>query len=294
MGRPRLFSILLAAASIAAVCAPLRSQTTREVTATEGKEKFVPELSRPTPFSIDTPASNAITFLPVDRMTQRDRDLVADAESSIGARAGFAGLEFNQGQWSYRQIVCTTLPNHLFLAFVRNNGEGDVSLFSVSIPRSGEGRMRIIPIQRRGYSLFSPASINSLTISVFNHIRAEDHSGAAPDWLGSGLCYAALAGAHPQLAPLVEEDSILKLPVAPLATLEISNSGGAVIRFADIAAPQRPMEWTMTFDGKGVLLKTTQSPASVLQVKAVEPAGVDLRGKPVPEAPVDLKGKPIL
>jgi hypothetical protein len=74
-----------------------------------------------------------------------------------------------------------------------------VSVFTVSIPRGGDGRVRIIPIQRRGYSLFSPAPINALTISAFNHIRAEEHP-KAPDWLGTGLCYAALAGAHPQAA----------------------------------------------------------------------------------------------
>jgi len=64
-------------------------------------------------------------------MTQQDRGLEADAESSISERAGFAGLEFNQGRWNYRQVVCPALPNHLLLQFARNNGAGDVSVFSV-------------------------------------------------------------------------------------------------------------------------------------------------------------------
>src|ERR1035437_1701964 len=160
---------------------------------------------RPMPFppGSETPGPaaslefRAPEFLQVAQMSPQDRDLAADAESSIGERAGFAGLEFNQGKWNYQQVVCPVLPNHLFLQFTRNNGAGDASVFSASIPRGGDGRVRIIPILRRGYSLFSPAPINALTISAFNHIRAEEHPAKAPEWLATGLCYAALAGGAP-------------------------------------------------------------------------------------------------
>jgi hypothetical protein len=156
---------------------------------------------RPLPFPLGgeaTAPAAALEFRFFDQMSPRDRDLAAGAESTIGERAGFAGLEFNQGKWSYQQVVCSALPGHLFLQFTRNNGIGDVSVFSASIPRSGDGQVRIIPILRRGYSLFSPAPINALTISAFNHIRAEEQAGETPYWLATGLCYAALAGAHPK------------------------------------------------------------------------------------------------
>ena len=71
-----------------------------------------------------------------------------------------------------------------------------MSVFSASVPRNGAGRVRIVPILKRGYSLFSPAPINALTISAFNHIRAEEGEAANSDWLGNALCYAALAGSH--------------------------------------------------------------------------------------------------
>ena len=129
---------------------------------------------------------------------QQDRLLLADAESSIAEHAGFAGLEYQQSNWNYRQIVCPSFPNHLFLQYTRNNGVGDITVFSASIPRNGEGRVRIVPILKRGYSLFSPAPINALTISAFNHIRAEEGKTANSDWLGNALCYAALAGAQPR------------------------------------------------------------------------------------------------
>jgi hypothetical protein len=222
----------------------------------------------------------ALEFRTYAQMSSQDRDLAADAESAIGERAGFAGLEFNQGKWSYQQIICPVLPHHLFLQFTRNNGKGDVSVFSASIPRGGDGRVRIIPILRRGYSLFSPTPINALTISAFNHIRAEEHVDQTPEWLATGMCYAALAGAHPRIGS-PEESDFKKLPAAPTGRETIPMHGGAVIRFTDVAAASRPMQWTMTFNGKGKLLRATHSAAPKPGGKVVERKPDEVQGKPV-------------
>ena len=292
MERSRILPIVLAFAAIALVCAPVEAQTDQDVSAPQ-PTKAIKADRRPMPFppGSETPErTSSIEFRPFDRMTEKDRNLAADGESSIGERAGFAGLEFNEGKWNYQQVVCPALPNHLFLQFTRNNGTGDVSVFSASIPRGGDGRVRIIPILRRGYSLFSPAPINALTISAFNHIRAEEHPEKAPDWLATGLCYASLAGAHPEIGP-AEQTDFRKLPAAPAGRLVIPLRGGAVIQFTDVAAIPRPMEWTMTFDGKGKLLKAKHSTASLLKVKAVPQTPVDVQGRLVPKT-TDVK--PIL
>jgi hypothetical protein len=183
------------------------------------------------------------------------------------------------------------LPNHLFLQYARNRGAGDRSVFTASIPRGGSGRVRIIPILRRGYSLFSPAPINALTIATFNHIRAEEPSGLTPGWLATGLCYAALAGARPQIGPS-EVSDVRKLPDAPTGSLVIPLHGGAVIRFTDVAAPSRPMEWTMTFNGSGKLLKATHSAARASKARVVVRTPSEVQGKPVQA--VDAEGKAIL
>ena len=290
MERLRILTAALAIGAITAACALANGQT--------GQNLSVPQPSRvrkaaprPMPFP---PASEALRpvasleFFPYEWMSQQDRDLEADAESSISERAGFAGLEFNQGKWNYQQVVCSALPNHLFLQFTRNNGTGDASIFSASIPRGGDGRVRIIPILRRGYSLFSPAPINALTISAFNHIRAEEHLVKAPDWLGTGLCYAALAGAKPEIGP-PEETDFHKLPVAPSGREVIPLHGGAIIRFTDVSTAPRPMEWTMTFNGKGRLLKATHARAPQLRAKAVQKIPVEVQGKPVQAADPDAK-----
>jgi len=282
MEASRTLTAVLTIAVMAAACGSFEAQTEQDHSAPQPAH-VRKAARRPMPFSPESemamPAA-ALEFRAYDRMSRQDRDLAADAESAIDERAGFAGLEFNQGRWSYQQIVCPALPNHLLLQFTRNNGTGDVSVFSASIPRGAEGRVRIIPILRRGYSLFSPAPINALTISAFNHIRVEEHSDQPPAWLETGLCYGALAGAHPQIGP-AEETEAKRLPAVPPGRLVVPLNGGAVISFTDVTAIPRPMQWTMTFNGKGKLLKATHSAASRSVEKAVERKPEEVQGRPV-------------
>jgi hypothetical protein len=267
------------------VCAGAHAQESesapreKPITAPERTMLFAPDPEKPG-------ITDRIWLMSAEEMTAQDRAEAANAEATIGEKAGFLGLGYDQGKWTYKQLVCPALPNHLFLQYTRNNGVGDVSLFSASVPRGGEGRVRIIPIQMRGYSLFSPAPINALTISAFNHIRAEEHAAGkdAPDWLGTALCYAALAGGHPQAADLpgidagrVDENA--KDVVAPTAVLEVEADGGATLSFADVAASPRPMEWTMIFDRKGTLLKARHAPAELVTVHKLNPAPVDEKGR---------------
>lgn len=221
------------------------------------------------PFDLNGGSSDvahSIQMLSADEMSQHDRDLAADAESSIRERAGFENLEFNEGTWKYQQLVCPALPNHLFLRFTRHDGARDMSMFSAAIPRNGEGQVYIIPIVRKGYSLFSPAPIGALTIAAFNRIRAEENTGVTADWLGTGVCYAALAGTNPQIGagqPGSAENGEMSQVLSP--TLMVTANSGAIIRFADVSNASHPMEWNMTFDRKGKLLKATHSPADAIR-----------------------------
>jgi hypothetical protein len=239
--------------------------------------------------------TQSIEYRSAEDMTEQDKELAANAESAIGEHAGLVGLEFNQasdrGKWSYQQVVCPALTNHVFLQFTRNNGVGDVSEFSASIPRGGDGRVRIIPILRRGYSLWSPAPVNALTISTFNHIREEEHADQVSDWLGVGLCYASLAAGHRVEAFAEQKEAGLEYPTAMTPSIEISTSGGAIISFTDVSASQHPMEWGMEFDGKGVLLKARHKSEPVAVVTKVPEPGPDSPGKPVPETGLDQNPK---
>lgn len=281
----RTLPILLVAAALAA-SAPLQGQQAEQgFPKNPYKVRTVDPKTHSLPFppgSGDRGPVQPIQFRSPEQMTERDREVEADGESSIRERVSFAGLEFNEGKWSYQQIVCPVFPNHVLLKFTRNNGKGDESVFTASIPRMGEGRVRIIPILRRGYSLFSPAPVNALTLSAFNHIRMEEHPAGPPDWLGTGMCYAALAGAHPVVDLRPTDPDAKSFPSGAPATLVIPLEGGAIIQFLDVAGKPQPMEWTMTFDRKGRLLKASHTVAPPLHPSALPSTVLEVKGTPLP------------
>jgi len=246
--------------------------------------KPVPALATPSPFAPDAlNTARAVEFRPEGAITQADKLIVANAESSIAEHAGRGGIDFSGSGWTYEQIVCPALPNHLFLQYKRAAETGSETMFSASIPRGAEGRVRIIPIRRRGYSLFSPAPVNALTISAFNHIRAEEpESQRTEGWLGNALCYAALAGARPQLPP-ADSEALPGHPAPALgAFLHVRNRDGEVIQFTDSAATPMPMIWTMTFTQKGRLVKAAHGPAPMTSARPV-PKDVPAKLKSVPD-----------
>lgn len=211
----------------------------------------------------------SIEFHSPDQLSPADRGLLAAAQPSIAAHAGLAGMDLKQGNWRFTQIACPAFPNHLFVRFARNQGAGDLSLFTVSIPRNGPGRLRVLPILRRGYALFTPAAVNPQSIAEFNRIRAEEHGQQAPAWLALGLCYAALAGADPRLHfQSLDFDSADLFPATP-GLVQAGANGTVIVRFTDAAARPRPMDWALTFDRKGKLLKAAHSPSGELTVRRV-------------------------
>ena len=281
-----LFSACLAAASVSAA-----GQTVKQYGPTPpAQEKPIVDKTHPAPFATggDSGRAQPVEFRTLEQMTAQDREVAANAESSIAEHTKYANLEFNQdsqqkGSWSYQQVVCPALPQHVFLRFLRNNGVGDVSTFTASIPRGGEGQVRIIPIQLRGYSLFSPAPINAMTVATFNKIRAEenpDHASVSA-WLGVGLCYAALAGGHPQLPPHEDDAAPKKLIAEDKGILDVSDGGGAVMTFDDVSVPARTTEWTLSFDRNGRLLKASHSAAQPIRVIEVQPNPVNTNPKAV-------------
>ncbi|HEX8812015.1 MAG TPA: hypothetical protein VF742_08490, partial [Terracidiphilus sp.] len=205
--------------------------------------------SRPiqAPFPLKGKLPHTVEILPAGAVSAQDQQLEANEENSIRERAGVHLMDFSSTGWSYSEIACPAFPGHLFLRFTRTAGKGDVSAFTASIPRFGQGKDRIVPIQRHGYSLFSPAPINAMTISSFNHILSEERATGEPEWAAIAICYAALAGTGTEgtLAPIA-------MPI-----LQLQKDGGATIIFA--TADPRAKDWTMIFDRHGVLKKATHT-----------------------------------
>ena len=238
-------------------------------------------------------ALSVIQYRSVDQMSAEDRNLEAKAQPSIAEKADFWGLDFGAGTWIQQQVVCPALPNHLFLRFTRNQGVGDESAFTASIARNGGG-VRLIPLVRRGYSPYTPAAVNVGTVSVFNHVLAEEKPVQAPDWLAVGLCYAALAGTNPLIdfPDPANEQPKASFP-AWTSVVTIPVSGGAVVEFTDIAARPQPMQWTLTFDTKGKLLKADHLAETALKVMKAQPETEEPQGTPTRSKVDDDLGPPV-
>jgi hypothetical protein len=74
------------------------------------------------------------------------------------------------------------------------------------------------------------------------------------------------------------------------AILQIPAEGGAVISFLDVAARPQPMQWAMTFDKKGKLLKATHTPTFTTAPTAVPPTLENVQGTPVPPTLLEVTG----
>jgi hypothetical protein len=224
--------------------------------------KPVPQAKNLNPFSsnVSSGIGHFIVYRPREEMSQSDRDLAAKTLPAIRDAAAFAGIEFDKEKWSYRQLECQALPGHLFLLFAGDSGVGDASLFSVAIPRAGKSRVRVIPVERRGFSLFWPAPVNELAVAAFNRIRAAEPAGPPPDWLSTGLCYAALTEPRLEISasPSTSPEANLALSFPP--TLEVGVDGESTVRFVNVAEPRQPMQWVLTFDPKGRLVKVEHLP----------------------------------
>jgi hypothetical protein len=237
----------------------------------------------PFPMHGKTGRRQALDFRSPEQMTAADRELAEANEAEIARRAGLQGFDLGrerpgEGSWGYEQAVCPVFPEHLILEYSRGNGEGDVTLFAAVIPR-GEGHVRVIPVRRRGYSLWTPVSSNALTINDFNHMVVEGQEGLSPDWLTLGLCYAALAGGHVRASLAAQTAAEEAYPLIAPATLTLAGKGGAEVHFADATPKTRAMEWVLSFAPNGRLLKVKHVATTLLVEKTVPGAAVEV-GKP--------------
>jgi len=247
----------------------------------------------PSPFPLDGRgiARGALEFRAPGQMTAADRDLVSANEGEIARRAELQGfrLDSDAAGWGYEQAVCPVFPDHVILEYSRDSGKGDLTLFAAVVPR-GEGHVRVIPVRRRGYSLFTPSSANSLTLNDFNHLVKESPNGLDPDWLTLGLCYGALAGGHVRAALHPSSAAEEEYPLLAPAMLSVSREGGAVVRLGDETPPPHGMDWKLTFAQSGRLLQVKHQAAQVLTVRPVAGSAQEVPGKPVAGAALDVGG----
>jgi hypothetical protein len=267
----------------------------------------VPAVLPPSPFPLDGKSRKlqSLEFRTPEQMTAVDARQAINAQVAIAERAVHQGFRVdlnavdgaggeNEHAWKYEQAVCPVFPDHLILEYSLDRGHGDVSLFSAIVPRGNEGHVRVIPVRRRNYSLWTPTPTNELTLNDFNHMVKESSDGLDPDWATVGLCYAALAGGHVKLAEQATDTRLETFPLYSPAMLKV-GSNGAEVRFADVASYResspRVMEWVLVFSKTGRLIKVRHASARGVTARVV-PATPEPQGRPVRSA-VDLTTRPV-
>jgi hypothetical protein len=225
----------------------------------------------PTPFPLGQKFGRvqALEFRAPEAMTTEDRAVADGGQDEITRRAELQGFHLTEGSgWGYEQAVCPAFPEHVVLEYSRLNGPGDVTLFSAVVPRGSVGHVRVIPVRRRGYSLWTPASSNALTLNDFNHMVKE--GGLSPDWMTLSLCYTALAAGHVRAALIPETRADETYPLAEPAMLTVNaKKAGAEVRMVDTAKPRPKGEWLFEFDGLGHLKKVKKVEPEILTTRAV-------------------------
>jgi len=266
-----------AAALACLSCACLAAQSANQKPAKDALKILPPPTEITSPFDLNAPPServNSIEFRPQNAMAASDRTAANVAMPSIAKKSALEGFDLARGNWTYQQIVCPVLPEHLLLLFASNNGPGDQSMFSAIVPRGGNENVLILPILRRGYSPYSVAPANLMTITAFNEARAHENTGKKMDWVTAGLCYAALTGNQVMLSRPAMNPSKDALQFESNPTLEIGDGGITVVSFIDVAAPQQPKAWELTFDKNGKLLTASNSRLLVPTVTLIPQAAV--------------------
>jgi hypothetical protein len=264
------------------------SNTSADTKGFQVKELHTPPMPTPFPLGDASRTVPALEFRAPEAMIAADSALVASNEAEIVRRADLQGFRLGNvadsknggGSWGYEQAVCPAFPDHVLLEYSRDNGRGDVTLFAVAVPR-GEGHVRVIPVRRRSYSLFTPAASNSLTINDFNHIVKEEGKGLNPDWLTLGLCYSALAGGHVRAALQAESRTAEHYPLRFPARLLVSNKGGAEVHFADDTPGIPGMDWVLNFAQDGRLLKVKHMNSRELREVPVKGQVIEAQGVPI-------------
>ena len=221
-----------------------------------------------------------------DAMTPEDRELAASAAAAIRNHTALFELEFGEGNWQQDQLLCPAFPQHQFLRYTRNLGTGDVSMFAVSIPRGKKGRVRVLPILRRGFSLISPAPESKVTMAAFNEIEVEEPIGSQADWSAVSVCYAALTSERWN-----EVHGAATVGVVGSQTLQLGERGALTVAL-ELADPASG-RWAIQYNGAGQVVKTEYTPFGDLVWRRLPAPVADVKGKPLP-GPVDQQtGKPL-
>ena len=217
----------------------------------------------------------ALEVLDAVAMSASDRALLQQREEDVSRAAAFYGLDISDSHWTYQQIVCNTLPDHLMLSFQNDSAEHGASHFVAVVPPNG-GKVQVVTDYTHGLLPFHAAWEKSAAYETFNRMteddRGEHQLGPESHWLNLSMCFVALTGHLPKVAePVsdVEASEALVKRNGSTPIILINPGKEAEVHFSDVADARQTGNWQLRFDGRGRLTKAVLDSAGPLKTRTV-------------------------
>jgi hypothetical protein len=204
--------------------------------------------------------TSSLPVLDAGQMSAADRALLEQREVDVSSAAAFYGFDISDSRWTYQQIVCRSLPDHMMLNFENGSVEHGPSHFVAVVPANGD-KVQVVTDYAHGLLPFHAAWEKSAAYQAFNQMittdRGERELGPSSHWLNLGMCFAALSGHLPKVAvpkESVEASEALTKRNGSTPIIMIDPGKDAEVDFSDVSAAQTG-NWRLRFDNRGRLTK---------------------------------------
>jgi hypothetical protein len=208
------------------------------------------------------------------QMSAADRALLEQREVDVSSAAAFYGFDISDSRWTYQQIVCRSLPDHMMLNFENDSVEHGPSHFVAVVPANGD-KVQVVTDYAHGLLPFHAAWEKSAAYQAFNQMittdRGERELGPSSHWLNLGMCFAALSGHLTKVAlpkESVEASEALTKRNGSTPIIMIEPGKDAEVDFSDVSAAQTG-NWRLRFDNRGRLTKAELDAVGPLKTRVV-------------------------
>jgi hypothetical protein len=218
--------------------------------------------------------TSMLPVLDAGQMNTADRALLQRREVDVSSAAAFYGFDISDSRWTYQQIVCRSLPDHMMLNFENDSVEHGASHFVAVVPKNGE-KVQVVTDYAHGLLPFHAAWEKSAAYEAFNRMivsdRGEHELGPSSHWLNLGMCFAALTGHLTSVAlprQSVEASEALAKRNGSTPIISINPGKDAEVRFSDVSAA-RTDNWRLRFDNRGRLTKAEMDAVDPVKTRMV-------------------------
>jgi hypothetical protein len=218
--------------------------------------------------------TSTLPVLDAGQMSAADRALLEQREVDVSSAAAFFGFDISDSRWTYQQIVCRTLPDHMMLNFENDSVEHGPSHFVAVVPANGD-KVQVVTDYAHGLLPFHAAWEKSAAYQAFNRMittdRGEHELGPSSHWLNLGMCFAALSGHLPKVAvpkESLEASEALTKRNGSTPIIFIDPGKDAEVHFSDVSAAQTG-NWRLHFDNRGRLTKAELDTVGPLKTRVV-------------------------